>query len=453
MSKEIELNNTPLSEDLKTPDPASVLGWQRNAVGAVIRTDQLKKWQTDPWQMDENAKSINDSDRELMQILGPGAWNINKVTPGLNGRYPLIGLGGWCTWSEGDTASIYAGRLPNGQEVKSPDDLISFLYQSGNRWEQVIRCIGPLGFRQNGIVASEIPYFIVVEDSLWASRIAERLEKPEWQQALEQGFKEHAKRTSEGLIRKWLSFVSGYKRNGIYFFYTSDVPDLIDTALDQFADSLQYPEAKNLVKNMPVLLMYTGYWLDLIKQVYRLRNSSSYSSTIVTKDTRAIISEVDTHFKLRGEEERFVGGFFWRNKPGERRNENPNKDIYLAGFYQQKVATANKKMVPTYALKYDETLNFGNRTTFIKKMLDAVTNADRVYPFMHPVCLEVLSSLYWLPEARFLINKLLLLPKEGMQVKQNSQKAVDTFYKADAKKILYCLIDYLNDLYESIGYK
>lgn len=453
MTKEIEFSTTPLPEDIKIPDIGTVLRWQQNSIAAVIRTDQLKKWQSDPWQMDENAKGVADGNRELMQILGQGAWNINKVTPGLSGKYPLIGLGGWCTWSEGDTTSIYKGQLPNGQKIASPGDLISFLYESGNRWEQVIRCIGPLGSRRSGIVANEIPYFIVVEDSLWASRIAEKLGKPEWQQTLEQGFKQHAKETSEDLIRKWLSFVSGYKRNDIYFFYTSDITGLIDTALDRFSAALQYPEGKNLVKNMPVLLMYTGYWLDLIKQVYLFKNSSPYSSTVVTKDTRAIISEVDTHFKLRGEEERLVGGFFWRNKPGERRDDNPNKEIYLAGFYQQKVATPNKKMVPAYALKYNETLNYGNRRTFIQSMLDSVNNTDKVYPFMNPVCLEVLSSLYWLPEARYLLNKLTLLPKEGMQIKQNSQKAVDTFYKTDAKKILYCLIDYLNDLYKSIGYK
>lgn len=443
----LRLEGVTLPEQLTTPEISDVLDWQ-STVASLVGIEQYKRWQREPWKIAPNAKPLEAGDKKLMRILGRGAWQTSKVTPHIKDMTPLIAIGGWCTWSEGDTQLIYKGELPDGPSITKPSDIIDYLYNNGNRWEQVVRCIGPMGISEN----QAIPYYIVVEDSLWAERIAEKLKKPEWTDDLQKGFKKHAQETSEGLIRRWLSVVSANERKDVYFFYTSDMKSILENAVNDFAQFLQYEKSQEIVQNMPILTMYTGFWLEAIKKIGTFRNSDRICT--VSKNAEAVISEVETHFRLRGDEEKYVGNFFWNNQPADKtKRDNPNKDIYVAGFFQQRVPDSNKRLRYAYSLPNRDVLSFANRSFYVQKLRDMVQNNDKVYPFCNPVCLEAIATLYWNSESRTLLKTLTMLPKEGLITNPNSGKAVDSSYTNGAKNILMKLILYLDDVYQTVGYK
>ncbi|MBI3980935.1 hypothetical protein HY345_02965 [Candidatus Microgenomates bacterium] len=447
MAKDFDLpfEKFDLPEALRTPEVKDVLGWQK-IISYYVGSEQFNKWQKEPFEMAPNARPVIASDNKFSRLLGVGMWQVNKFTPTLNELTTTIGLGGWCTFSEGDTQSIYEGKFPDGRTISSAREIIDFLYQSGNRWEQVVRSISPLGISQN----EAVPTFIVIEDSLWAERISTRLGKPEWKDELQNGFKAHAQETSEQLIINWLAQTSGTKRK-IFFFYTSDLGEYFTDALEEFKSALPYRESREILDNMPVILMYTGYWLKMLKRIGLFRNSGEIYR--MPESANALIAEVDSHFRLRGKENDYLGSFFWQNPPGAKDKDNPNRKISMAGYFQPRIPNENKKLLPAYTVPYWQTVNAGNRAQWIVGMTRSVVSAEKIYPYANPVAMEAISSLCWDPEARSLLEYLTLLPKDGLEVKQNSARAVEGMYLRDAKLTLLKLLGKLNDLYKTVGYK
>ncbi len=430
---------------MEVPILKDVLAWQKT-MGAFIGVEQLARWQKEKLGIIPSSRALESGDGKVMSFLGQGAWLLNKFTPTLSDLKTYAAIGGWCTFSEGDTDFIYKGKLPDGTKIQTPSDITDFLELAGNRFEQVLRCISPMGISQN----EAMPYFIVVEDSMWAERIVQKLDKPNWKDELTQAFKSNAKQISESLIKNWLSVATGSPRSNVFFFYTSEIQPYLDEAVAELNSHLRSKDAKDILENAAVLAMYTGFWLSALKRIQKFSNK--FATRTLAQNTEAIIAEVDSHFQLRGSEEVLIAPYFAKYPYGVKTgSQNDNRLMNAVAFFQPRTVNQEKRLVPNFTLPSDDVLNIGKRKLFVANLFNSL-ESETIYLLGNSILVEAVSSLSWNTRARNIMQQLTLIPKEGGHIDTFSGKPIDQSYTNQAKDLLGELVLILDEIYQKVGY-
>ncbi|MBU1322948.1 hypothetical protein KKE48_02505 [Patescibacteria group bacterium] len=341
---------------------------QTEIYNSLFDQSKLDKASAQPWRIGADARPIDSS----FKIEDPRIIRASKLPEDFS-----ITIGGLC--------SIFTGDLGTNLEKKAVNLI---------RMDQIVEAVGTV---------KDKPAFIIIEDSFF-----EKLTGIEQKMFQQQG-KEAVVR-----IEKFLKLTNPSLTN-LYFSFTSDV------ALDKGLKDLVKYFSSDILKNpnfskiqaAPVLLMYTGFWPQLLNQLGFIPSASVVCVEPVNHfvDDRLLPDSLTTAYWD------FLN---WLENNPYGVNKSVNSNFGIAGFQESIAIDGTQRR--SRLLNFSSVPNTQNWLTWTK---DNLENYLMMFPFPLKNNPIFISGVNWglsNPEINQSLRKLISLESSYYQEKKETPK-------------------------------